>query len=83
MKVIASKLSSLQKNMLKPHSKTFYVENVWLAGKGWQTWHFKVQKPLVFILLRFGHVNLVQLGFSSKSWYGQQKFSGSLSFRAG
>jgi hypothetical protein len=82
MKVIASELSSLQKNMQKPHSKTFYVENVWLAGKGWQTWHFKVQKPLVLILLHFGHVNLVKLGFSSESWNGQQKFSGSLSFRA-
>ena len=81
MKVIASELSSLQKNMPRPYSKTFYVENVWLAGKSWQTWHFKVQKPL--ILLHFGHVNLVKVGFSSKSWYGQQKFSGSLSFRAG
>ncbi len=58
MKVIASKLSSLQKNMPRPHSKTFYVENVWLAGKSWQTWHFKVQKPLVLILLHFGHVYL-------------------------
>ncbi len=69
--------------MLRPYSKTFYVENVWLAGKSWQTWHFKVQKPLVFILLHFGHVNLVQLGFSSKSWNDQKKFSGSLSFRVG